>query len=94
MASLEKLGASLTGGHVAVWSVTQDKRDTAKRWIDERGHTISTVVVPEGTAFRSYGINILPQLVIVNREGNVVRQWAGLKKESDIAKAIGEAAQQ
>ena len=94
MSSLEKLNASLTGNHVEIWSVTQDKPDAAKRWIAERGHSISTAIVSKDTAFTSYGIDLLPQLVIVDRQGNVVRHWAGLKKENDIAQAIGEAVRQ
>jgi peroxiredoxin len=90
MASLEKLKASLSGKPVEIWSVTEDRADAAKRWIAERGHTLPTATVAKGSAFKAYGIDVLPQLVIVGPQGNVVHQWAGVKKESDILDIISE----
>ena len=90
MASLERLRSSLSGKAVQIWSVTEDKPDAAKRWIAERGHTLPTAIAARNTAFKSYGIDILPQVVIVSPQGRVIHQWAGLKKEADVLKAIGE----
>jgi peroxiredoxin len=94
MASLERLATSLSGKGVAIWSITEDKADVAKRWIAERGHTLPTATVTKGGAFKAYGIDVLPQLVIVDPRGNVVHQWAGLKKDVDLRAAINEVAAQ
>jgi peroxiredoxin len=91
MAALERLKASLPNTEVEIWSVTEDDNPTAvKRWISERRRTLPAVIVPRNTAFRSYGVDVVPQLVIISPQGTVVDQWAGLKKESDLRHTIEE----
>jgi peroxiredoxin len=90
MAALERLKTSLPTMGAEIWSVTEDGPDTARRWIKERGRTLPAVIVPRNTAFRSYGVDRVPQLVIVSRNGIVVHQWAGLKKESDLRQTVEE----
>jgi hypothetical protein len=51
---------------------------------------LPTATVAEGGAFKAYGVDTVPQLVIVDPQGNVVRQWAGLKKKEDLHDAIAE----
>ena len=88
MASLEGLAESLRGRGVQIWSVTEENAETAKSWLAERERTLPTVIVPEHGAFRSYGIDSLPQVVLIERNGSVAHQWAGLKSENDLRRAI------
>jgi len=88
MAALERLKASLPNRGVEIWSVAEDRPDAARRWINERGRTLPAAIVAEHSAFKSYGIDVLPQVVIVSPQGTVVHQWAGLKKESDLRQAV------
>jgi peroxiredoxin len=88
MASLERLKASLSGKPVEIWSVTEDSTDAARRWLAERGRTLPSAIVAKNSAFPAYGVETVPQLVIIDRNGVVAHQWAGLKKESDLSPAI------
>ncbi|MGP0017783.1 MAG: TlpA family protein disulfide reductase [Candidatus Sulfotelmatobacter sp.] len=88
MAALERLKASLPNTGIEIWSVAEDRPDAAKRWLKERGRTLPAVIVPEHSAFKSYGVDVLPQVVIVSPQGTVVHQSAGLKKESDLRQAV------
>lgn len=90
MNTLESLKSSLAGKPVEIWSVTQDKPDTARRWIAERGHTLPTAVVPKDTAFKAYKIDAIPQLVIINPKGEVAHQRFGLKKDADLLAAVNQ----
>jgi cytochrome c biogenesis protein CcmG/thiol:disulfide interchange protein DsbE len=88
MASLEELKKSLIGKHVEIWSITEDKPAALKRWMTERKRNLATVIAPKDTAFKTYGIDQLPQLVMIDRSGNVAHHWAGMKSEADLRDAI------
>jgi peroxiredoxin len=90
MVSLERLRASLSGKPIEIWSVTEDSADAAKRWLAERGRTLPSAIVAKNSAFSAYGVESVPQLVLIDRNGIVAHQWAGLKKESDLSQAIAE----
>jgi peroxiredoxin len=88
MASLEGLKASLPDRAVEFWSITEDNPEAVRRWLEERKRTLPTVTIPRDTAFRSYGVESLPQVAIIDRKGVVAHQWAGLKSEKDLRQAI------
>jgi peroxiredoxin len=88
MASLERLKASLAGKRVEIWSVTEDNPESARRWIAERQRTLPAVIVAPDTVFAAYRVENLPQIVIVDQNGIVARQWVGLSSESDLDRAI------
>jgi hypothetical protein len=88
MASLERLHSTLAGLRVQIWGITESKSDDAKRWMVEHKRSLPTTVVSPETAFRAYHIDSLPQIVIVGRNGAVVNQWAGLKREADLRQVI------
>jgi cytochrome c biogenesis protein CcmG, thiol:disulfide interchange protein DsbE len=88
MASLERLKVSLSGKQVEVWSVTEDNPETAKRWLAERNRTLPTAIIAPDTAFQSYNIESIPQVVIIDRMGVVAHQWAGLQNEKHLRQAI------
>jgi peroxiredoxin len=88
MAALERLKASLPGKAVEIWSVTEDDPATVRRWLAERKRTLPTVLIPRDTAFHSYAVDTLPQIAIIDRNGNLAHQWVGLKKEGDLREEI------
>jgi peroxiredoxin len=88
MAALERLKASLSGKAVEIWSVTEDGPANVRRWLAERKRTLPTALIPRNTAFRSYRVDSLPQIAIIDQNGLVAHQWVGLKKEGDLRKEI------
>jgi peroxiredoxin len=88
MAALERLKASLSNTGVEIWSVTEDDPKAVKRWFEERRRTLPTTIIPRKTAFRSYNVDSLPQIAIINRKGIVANHWDGLKNEKDLRRAI------
>jgi cytochrome c biogenesis protein CcmG, thiol:disulfide interchange protein DsbE len=88
MASLEHLKKSLTNKDVEIWGITEDAPETAQRWINERKRTLPVTVVPEDATFTAYQVDSLPQIVIVDRNGIIRHDWAGLKSEKDLGRAI------
>ena len=88
MAILERLKLSLSGKEVEIWSVTEDDAAKVRSWLTKRKRTLPTALIRRDTAFRSYGVDILPQIAIIDRRGAVAYQWVGLKNEKDLRREI------
>jgi len=88
MASLEQLKKLLSEKKVKIVSVTEDNPVKAKRWVAERKRNLPVAIVPPNTAFSSYGIDELPQLVVIDQNGIVAHHWAGMKSERDLRTEI------
>jgi thioredoxin-like negative regulator of GroEL len=54
----------------------------------ERKRTLPVVVVNRETAFKAYGIDGIPQVVVVDRDGTVVKHWVGLRRENELREVI------
>lgn len=88
MAALERLKNSLAGQDVEVWGVTEDKPEAAERWMLERKRTLGVVLVDRGSTFKNYGVDSLPEVVVIDPQGNVAKDWVGLRTEKDVKQAI------
>ncbi len=81
-------GRPASAKKVVFVSVTDDSPEKVNRWMVERKRSLSTAIVAPETAFPSYGIDQLPQLVIIDRRGIVADHWAGMRSERDLRQKI------
>jgi peroxiredoxin len=71
-----------------VWPITDDARDTAQRWMAKFGITQPSLFDPGRTVFQQYGINPIPAMVIVGRDGKIAAFFEGIQSEPDLRAAI------
>jgi peroxiredoxin len=88
MASLERLRNAFSPQDVEIWSITEDKPELAKRWLAERKRTLPGIFVERDSVFKKYSVESLPVVAVIDPEGNVAKQWIGLRTETDIKKVV------
>jgi hypothetical protein len=54
----------------------------------ERKRTLPVVLADKDTAFKVYGVDALPQVVVVDHTGTIVKHWVGLRREDDLRAAL------
>jgi thiol-disulfide isomerase/thioredoxin len=74
-----------------VIAVSDEDKDTVKKFIDENKYTFPTYLDPEQSAFGAFEIRGIPTMVVIDREGRLVEKSVGLHPQSDIERMLAAA---
>lgn len=55
----------------------QESRDTAARWVKEKGITPRVLLDPDGSVTVAYRVTATPTVVLIGRDGTLVGRGAG-----------------
>jgi peroxiredoxin len=88
MESLEKLRADYSSKGVEVLGVTDEEPEVAQEWLSRNRRSLPTLTDPKRSLFDEYGVDQIPVVVVIGRDGKVVRFFVGLHRESDLRAAV------
>lgn len=71
-------------------NVVDDDHDAAADYVTRKNLSYPIVIDDTGLTQRSYGVNKLPTLVLIDKEGRVVRRTSGLVDEASLDRMIQE----
>lgn len=85
---LQRLAGEYRDKGLEVWPITDDDPGVAQRWMTKFGITQPSLFGPDRTVFRAFGINPIPAMVIVGRDGRVAAFFEGIQSEAELRSAI------
>ena len=96
MESLKKLADQYAGRGVAVYWVSTDSDSAkSKNFVDDnqlrelgRKYKITVLRDPDGAASKRLGVDQLPGTIIVNKQGQVAANIAGIDPNSDLSQQV------
>lgn len=89
---LERVGASMGADKVHVLGVaTSDDRASVTRFLDRKPTSYSSVYDDDQLAAAAYGVQGLPTLVIIAKDGTVRAVTTGVVSERELTKLVNEA---
>ncbi len=72
-------------------NVVGDDPEAAAKYAEKKGLSYEIVVDEGGLAQREYGVNRLPSLILIDREGRILRRMSGLVDEAALDRMVQEA---
>ena len=91
MPDLQKLHAKLADRGFAVLGVSVDEEGAkkVKPFIEKRKFTYP-ILLDESGGWKKWGVKGIPAMFLVDRNGQIVRQWSGAASHKELEKAITE----
>ncbi|MDX6527856.1 MAG: hypothetical protein QOH41_146 [Blastocatellia bacterium] len=98
MEAVKKLADQYAGRGVAVyWVSTESESPKSKNYVaDEqlresgRKYKVTVLRDPEGAVSKKLGVDQLPSVVIIDKQGNVAERIGGMDPSADLAKQLAE----
>ncbi len=90
MPHLEKLSKELAAKEVVFVGVNDEEAGTARSFIKKNGYEIPVLMDNKREARRRYGINAIPSLFVIDRDGVIRQHFIGSRSEATLRKAILE----
>src|SRR6267378_3259290 len=98
MEAVKKLADQYAGRGVAVyWVSTESESPKSKNYVaDEqlrelgRKYKVTVLRDPDGAVSKKLGVDQLPSVVIIDKQGNVAEKIGGMDPSSDLAKQLAE----
>ena len=76
-----------------VWEITDESPEIARAWLHKQHLSLSTLIDEGRSSFRNYEVEGIPVLVLIGRDGKVVRYMIGMQKHEDLTAAVEKALQ-
>ena len=90
MPHLEKLSKELAAKEIVFLGVNDEAAGIAKSFIEKNGYEIPVLMDHKREARRRYGINAIPSLFVIDRDGVIRRHFIGSRSEAALRQAILE----
>ncbi len=90
--AIEKLHREYREKDVVIVGVNDEGEKTARGFLKSNKYTIPTLDDSKRQVSRMYGVRAIPMVVVLNREGVVVKHFIGTRSEKELRAAIEEAA--
>jgi thiol-disulfide isomerase/thioredoxin len=84
---LEKMQSELGGSDTLLLGVNDESETVVRAWMKEYGRSFETTVDGK-TAVQAYGVEARPDIVVVGKDGTVVDELVGWRKESQFREWI------
>ncbi len=89
---VERVGDRYHGKGLTIVGVNvDDEAAVAKQYVEERGLTYPVVLDQDGGVQRAYGVNKLPSLVLIDKDGKIAFFTQGLVDESSLDAMVRDA---
>ncbi len=98
MEAVKKLADQYAGRGVAVyWVSTESESPKSKNYASDeqlrelgRKYKVTVLRDPEGAVSKKLGVDQLPSVVIIDKQGNVAERIGGMDPNADLAKQLAE----
>ena len=84
MPLIESLRDEYKSKGLEVYGVTDDAPDIARKWMAEYHRTLTTLVDPLRNAFKGYGVDSIPVVILIDRNGKIADYWIGMQPETNL----------
>ncbi len=88
MAELEQLRRNFDPEVAVFFSVNQEDPALAARWLADHGQKLPVVFAGPDTAFKAYGVDSLPSIVVIDCGGRVIRLWTEFVRGSKVKQVV------
>jgi peroxiredoxin/outer membrane lipoprotein-sorting protein len=88
---IERLHRELADRGLVVVAVSAESRERVERFLDERRFTFAALLDPGRDVHSAYGVQSIPQVFVVDRDGNVAAHLVGARSEGELRAALREA---
>ena len=88
MPLIEKLRDEYKSKGLEVYGVTDDAPDVAQKWMAQYHRTLLTLFDPERDAFKGYGVDGIPAVILIDRNGKIANYWLGMQPETSLRAAF------
>ena len=73
----ESLQAEDHGFDLVILTLNLESPDKARRFVEKQGHTLPTLVDAEKKVMTSYGVQAIPDAILIDPDGNILARFAG-----------------
>jgi peroxiredoxin len=88
MPTIERLQEEYRDKGLEVWGVTDDSEEKAQKFLTDNHRALPTLIDQRRSVFKTYEIEGIPVLVLIDRDGKVAKFWDGMQYEKDIRSAF------
>jgi peroxiredoxin len=88
MPTLETIEADYKAKGVELWGVSSEEPPVVKKWLSQNQKTLRTLVDVEGDTSEEYGVEGIPALVVIGRDGKIRSYYIGNQAEPSLRTAI------
>lgn len=88
MPHVEKLHKEFKDRGLVVLGMNDEEVADAKRFVQKHGYTFPTLVDAESAVSKQYGIQAIPQTVVIDRDGKIAAHFMGTGQEANLREAV------
>ena len=88
---IEKLHREFKDKDLLVLGIDDEEPEVARDFMKKSGYTFTTLVDDQHAAAQSYQINLIPQVLIIGKDGKVVNHYFGTKGEDELRAGLQKA---
>jgi peroxiredoxin len=88
MPLIERLRDEYRSKGLEVYGVTDDAPNVARKWMKQYHRKLPTLFDPQGDAFKGYGVDSIPVVILIDRKGKVANYWLGMQPEANLRAAF------
>jgi peroxiredoxin len=91
---VESVGVAYRDRKVEVFGISFDEAEKARTWLQKNNHSNQTLIDSDQVVSTQYGVQGIPTLVLIGRDGRVERYWDGPPSKETIEAALEKSLQQ
>lgn len=90
MPHVEKLHKEFKDKGVVVLGINDEKVADAKQFVQKHGYTFPTLIDAESSVSEQYGVQAIPQTLVIDRDGKIVAQFFGTGQAGNLRDTVKE----
>ena len=88
MPLIESLRNEYQAKGLEVYGVTDDAPDVAHKWMAQYHRNLPTLFDPDRHAFKGYGVDSIPVVILIDGNGKIANYWLGMQPETSLRAAF------
>jgi peroxiredoxin len=88
MRALKKIDDEHKAKQVIVLGISDERPSTIKKWRAKNQRNLPSLVDPEGKTAEQYGVEGIPAIIVIGRDGKVVSYYTGTQSELSLGALI------
>jgi thiol-disulfide isomerase/thioredoxin len=94
MPIFESLRSEYSSQDLEIFGISDEKPDRVREWMTANGHKLPTAIDRLRVTFNKYGVEGIPAIVVVDRQGKVAGYYMGNQSRNSLRTAIDQALSQ
>jgi cytochrome c biogenesis protein CcmG, thiol:disulfide interchange protein DsbE len=84
----EQAGTTYRNDGLTVLGITEDVAQDARDWLNFNHFTLAALLDPGGATFDAYKVHGIPDMILIDGQGKVVKYWVGLDDPKDFTTTL------